>query len=457
MTKQEIEEYFQKELYEEAAKKLRNALQEDSSNAEWFYYLYLAENKDYANVDFDNVHNEMDLNRAMELSNKRLRMFFESEYSFYRALDPNLRKFFTYASRGNFTKFSECLDAYDFKPTKLICNSSNENDFYSNLDYLVTIRIKPEIVYLNILALNILYIVTKEKGVLDILNTLNEKAIEANMIESSLDVFQSKIDLQVFYFLTQYYDDLKQVSDFVDKISNQKLSKIIDERESELKTQKEKNEVYDFLHFILQDDEWDRIKESIPFEVRREGFLNNLEWFIHYIPQYEVDEDEEIDEDEEMDEESNDAFEPLDGDDLENDEKEDYIQGYSNNSNQELDSKSYSSLMQDSGTRFEPVKEAPKYMKVLGINIKKFSIWLFILMLVFFFVFVVVRASNYYNSFPFFVICEIIFLLSFFPFISAIVGRKREDRMTNGSGPALVCCIFIFFIFTVALVMNNTI
>ena len=77
MTKQEIEEYFQKELYEEAAKKLRNALQEDSSNAEWFYYLYLAENKDYANVDFDNVHNEMDLNRAMELSNKRLRMFFE--------------------------------------------------------------------------------------------------------------------------------------------------------------------------------------------------------------------------------------------------------------------------------------------------------------------------------------------------------------------------------------------
>jgi hypothetical protein len=39
MTKQEIEEYFQKELYGEAAKKLRNALQEDSSNAECFYYL----------------------------------------------------------------------------------------------------------------------------------------------------------------------------------------------------------------------------------------------------------------------------------------------------------------------------------------------------------------------------------------------------------------------------------
>lgn len=196
MTKQEIDSLFQNESYDLAIMKLRNALREDSSNAEWFYYLYLAENRDYANIDFDNVHNEMDLNHAIDLSNKRLRDFFDSEYSFYKAVDPYLRKFFTYASRENYKSFSSCLDSYSFKPTKLIYNYTDKNDFFSNLDYLVTIRIKPEIVYLNLLALNILYIVTKEEDVLSVWNTLKEKAKDANMESSELKLFHTKEEIK---------------------------------------------------------------------------------------------------------------------------------------------------------------------------------------------------------------------------------------------------------------------
>ena len=196
MTKQEIDSLFQNESYDLATIKLRNALREDSSNAEWFYYLYLAENRDYANIDFDNVHNEMDLNHAIDLSNKRLRDFFDSEYNFYKAVDPYLRKFFTFASRENYKSFSSCLDSYSFKPTKLIHNYTDKNDFFSNLDYLVTIRIKPEIVYLNLLALNILYIVTKEEDVLSVWNTLKEKAKDANMESSDLKLFHTKEEIK---------------------------------------------------------------------------------------------------------------------------------------------------------------------------------------------------------------------------------------------------------------------
>ena len=242
MTKQEIEEYFQKELYEEAAKKLRNALQEDSSNAEWFYYLYLAENKDYANIDFDNVHNEMDLNRAMELSNKRLRDFFDSEYSFYKAVDPYLRKFFTYASRENYKSFSSCLDSYSFKPTKLIHNYTDKNDFFSNLDYLVTIRIKPEIVYLNLLALNILYIVTKEEDVLSVWNTLKEKAKDANMESSELKLFHTKEEIK------------ESLHSYLNKKDNNKNKVVIEERKPEPKKEEAEGEVEESLREDIFDE-----------------------------------------------------------------------------------------------------------------------------------------------------------------------------------------------------------
>ena len=350
MTKQEIEEYFQKELYEEAAKKLRNALQEDSSNAEWFYYLYLAENRDYANIDFDNVHNEMDLNRAIDLSNKRLRDFFDSEYSFYKAVDPYLRKFFTYASRENYKSFSSCLDSYSFKPTKLIHNYTDKNDFFSNLDYLVTIRIKPEIVYLNLLALNILYIVTKEEDVLSVWNTLKEKAKDANMESSELKLFHTKEEIK------------ESLHSHLNKKDNNKNKVVIEERKPEpkkeeapiLKKVEEKPYVYQAQSFERKPEPRDPIKREEPKVI--------------------------------------------------------------------VNSPSES-------------QNSPSYMKVFGINIKGFSIVLFVLS----FVFLIINAANGGHS----VTVSLTVITTFIKIVTlicGIVGVTRQDRRVNGSIPAIIFC-----------------
>ena len=70
------------------------------------------------------------------------------------------------------------LNTYENRATKLIHDSSSKKDFYSNLDYLVTSRVKHEIVDLNILSLNLLYLSIQNKKVLEIYNVLKERAEE---------------------------------------------------------------------------------------------------------------------------------------------------------------------------------------------------------------------------------------------------------------------------------------
>ena len=178
MTRKDIELLFQSESYDEAMRLLRKELQEDSENAEWYYYLFLAENGDYANINFEDVVCEFDFNRALDLANVRLRELFLAEYNFYKAVDPALRKYFAYASRGNIDKFEALLNTYENRATKLIHDSTSKKDFYSNLDYLVTSRVKHEIVDLNILSLNLLYLSIQNKKVLEIYNVLKERAEE---------------------------------------------------------------------------------------------------------------------------------------------------------------------------------------------------------------------------------------------------------------------------------------
>ena len=200
MTRKDIELLFKNESYTEAMELLRKALEDDSDNAEWVYYLFLAENGDYSNIDLSDIKCEFDFNRALRLANARLRESFQAEYNFYKAVDPALRKYFSYASRGNIEKFEQLLNSYGYKKTELIYDSSSTKDFYSNLDYLVTSRVKKEIVDLNLLALNLLYLATQDKKVLDTYNVLMERAEEIGTtlagakIASSLTLIKAYMD-----------------------------------------------------------------------------------------------------------------------------------------------------------------------------------------------------------------------------------------------------------------------
>ena len=261
MTRDDIELLFQSESYDEAMRLLRKELQEDSENAEWYYYLFLAENRDYININFEDVVCEFDFNRALDLANARLRELFLAEYNFYKAVDSSLRKYFAYASRGNIDKFDELLDTYEYKTVELIHDSSSANDFYSNLDYLVTSRVKPEIVDLNILALNLLYLSTKNDKVLEIYELLKARANEIGTVLSNVPLANFLSEIKA------YLDTIKDKKNTT-KENEKRIKKLEDlaknlEKEFErIKQENEKfrNEIDLLLNYLKEEVE--EIKEE---------------------------------------------------------------------------------------------------------------------------------------------------------------------------------------------------
>ncbi len=158
MTREDIEALFKTEEYGKAIVAIKNELKKEPDDGEFIYLLFLAENGDYSNIDLNNIVNEVNFNRALDYSNRRLRNEFEAEYNFYRDSDPLFRKLFCYASRENKKKFLELFNKIDGAtlPKEI-------DDYIDNLDYVIASKTSNISYELNIMALNLLYIFTKEE------------------------------------------------------------------------------------------------------------------------------------------------------------------------------------------------------------------------------------------------------------------------------------------------------
>ncbi len=216
MTRREIEDLFKTEDYDKAVLKIKNALKDDSDNGELIYYLFLAENKDYANIDLDNIVNEVNFNRAIELSNRRLRNEFEAEYNFYRDSDPQIRKLFCYASRGNIDKVLKLFDKIN--DVKL---PENIDEYIDNLDYIVTLKTNRNALKLNILSVNLLYILVKDGRLLKIINNLLNIIKQMDFKYNRFVVFSDKSELKEYIFDDYESSDVDEIQ-VIDSVKAQK-------------------------------------------------------------------------------------------------------------------------------------------------------------------------------------------------------------------------------------------
>jgi hypothetical protein len=196
MTRKDVEELFKNEKYDKATIMLKKELKDDPENGELLYYLFLAENRDYSNIDLNNIVNEVNFNRALEYSNRRLKNEFEAEYNFYRDCDPEFRRMFCYASREN---KEQVLKLYEkVKTAKL---PSNLTEYIDNMDYVVTSKITKEALELNILTTNLLYICTKEekikpvlKQLVSIMSQIDKRYVEYILFENKRGLKKYVID-----------------------------------------------------------------------------------------------------------------------------------------------------------------------------------------------------------------------------------------------------------------------
>ena len=78
--KKEFRDLFYSEKYDDIVKDTKLLINNKPNDAELWYCLFLAENTNYIDIDFENINNEICFNKAIQLANKRQREEFNSEY-----------------------------------------------------------------------------------------------------------------------------------------------------------------------------------------------------------------------------------------------------------------------------------------------------------------------------------------------------------------------------------------
>ena len=201
--KKEFRDLFYSEKYEDIVKDTKLLINNKPNDAELWYCLFLAENTNYIDIDFENINNEICFNKAIQLANKRQREEFNSEYNLYRDLSkyPNIRKIVRYAEFGSYERVIDLFALMDDDRIEL----PEENDIYSNIDYCFCNSSSPAVIDCSLLVVNLLYIKTGKEEYLKILEDLISNAAEC---ESALNP----------YSLSNDFDSLLKKVDLLEKL-----------------------------------------------------------------------------------------------------------------------------------------------------------------------------------------------------------------------------------------------
>ena len=117
MYDEKIKKHLYNEEYDLLIQEVDKEIEDNSFEASFYYYRFLAKNKDYSHMDFNNFIDKDDYNRAMELDFMHT---FDTEFKFFKILNNEERKLFQYANHMNEAKFNEAIKSF---------NVSNSNTF----------------------------------------------------------------------------------------------------------------------------------------------------------------------------------------------------------------------------------------------------------------------------------------------------------------------------------------
>ena len=119
MYDEKIKKYLYSEEYDLLIQEVDKKIVENSFEASFYYYRFLAKNKDYSHMDFNNLIDKDDYNRAMELDFMHT---FDTEFKFFKILNNEERKLFQYALHMNIAKFNEAIKSFDVSNSNTFLN-----------------------------------------------------------------------------------------------------------------------------------------------------------------------------------------------------------------------------------------------------------------------------------------------------------------------------------------------
>lgn len=119
MYDEKIKKYLYNEEYDLLIQEVDKEIEDNSFEASFYYYRFLAKNKDYSHMDFNNFIDKDDYNRAMELDFMHT---FETEFKFFKILNNEERKLFQYANHMNIAKFNEAIKSFNVSTSNTFLN-----------------------------------------------------------------------------------------------------------------------------------------------------------------------------------------------------------------------------------------------------------------------------------------------------------------------------------------------
>ena len=156
----QVKSLFLEEKYFDAIVYCKQELQNDMENSDLWYSLFLAENDNYININFENLNNEMAFNKACELASDHKRKKYISEYNFYRNIShiPYMRQLYRYAQFEMKNSTMKILSK--ISNAKYSLNVENKDEFYDYLFNVLNKTSKPDLLHINGIITKLLYFIT---------------------------------------------------------------------------------------------------------------------------------------------------------------------------------------------------------------------------------------------------------------------------------------------------------
>lgn len=198
----ELLKLFKENKYKEIEKVIKKEIESNSDSAENYYYLFLASNNDYANIDFDNLSNIIYFNKALELAPRKNRHLFDSEYNMYKNASSIVRKLLCYAFRENIENYSNIVNSDDKN-----YSINDSESFADDLIYLLFQNDSLTTMVLVYYCINLIYNETQDKTLLKATRYLEKEYKDINI---DLSIKVNKND--VINSIVRGLDDVKELS-----------------------------------------------------------------------------------------------------------------------------------------------------------------------------------------------------------------------------------------------------
>ena len=204
-----IKELFKTGDYSTAIVVIKKALGEQPMNSQLHYYLFLAENQDFINMDFDNILHYEHYQLAYNLADDKLKLEYKRVICFFKALSKGFRKLFGYAYRERSNLFVYALKNFNLEEEYLRLDELEEDEFNEYLKKVIELRNTKEDILMNLLSINLLYLSTKNEKLKTIHKELLDKALDFGFSYEGFEFFNDEALIKE-YASTNLKESLKK-------------------------------------------------------------------------------------------------------------------------------------------------------------------------------------------------------------------------------------------------------